>query len=99
MEFDFSEIMSNHTDIELVKIVTSDRHKYQENALLAAENELAKRNDIFADELVRLQTKVLHLPEYTKPQKKKAWYKKILSADASDANALPTLLAQLESRA
>lgn len=62
-------------------------------------NELAKRNDIFADELVRLQTKVLHLPEYTKPQKKKAWYKKILSADASDANALPTLLAQLESRA
>ena len=43
MEFDFSEVMSNHTDIELVKIVTSDRHKYQENALLAAENELAKR--------------------------------------------------------
>jgi len=43
MEFDFSEIMSKHTDIELVKIVTSDRHKYQENALLAAENELAKR--------------------------------------------------------
>jgi hypothetical protein len=43
MEFDFSEIMSKHTDIELVNIVTSDRYKYQENALLAAENELAKR--------------------------------------------------------
>ena len=43
MEFDFSEIMSKHTDIELVKIVTSDRHKYQDVALVAAENELAKR--------------------------------------------------------
>lgn len=43
MEIDFNEVMSHRTDIELVRIVTSDRHKYQEMALLAAENELKKR--------------------------------------------------------
>ncbi|MEO5562159.1 MAG: hypothetical protein ABIR18_01965 [Chitinophagaceae bacterium] len=39
--------MSEISDTELIKVVTTDREAYQEAALVAAENELSKRNLTF----------------------------------------------------
>jgi len=44
MKSDFSEVMSNRTDEELVKIVTVQRNDYQPEAVIAAEKEIEKRN-------------------------------------------------------
>jgi len=44
MDFEFEKSMARLSDAELVRVVTSDRNDYQEAALIAAENELAKRN-------------------------------------------------------
>lgn len=43
MDLDFKEIMSKHTDEELIKIVTVDRNKYQNIAIEAAESEILHR--------------------------------------------------------
>ena len=44
MQFDFTAIMANNSDRELLKIVTVDRDNYQPAAIEAAELELKKRN-------------------------------------------------------
>jgi len=44
MEKDFTTIMSQRTDAELLKIVKELRNDYQANAVIAAELELQKRN-------------------------------------------------------
>ena len=43
MKQDFSEIMSGHTDDQLIEIVKIKREDYQEEAVKAAEIELQKR--------------------------------------------------------
>jgi hypothetical protein len=49
MDFDFNRTMSGLADSELLDIVTTERKKYKEEAILAAENELRKRNISFTD--------------------------------------------------
>lgn len=44
MENDFTNVMSGKTDEELIKIVTLNRGKYQEQAIKAAEHEIDLRN-------------------------------------------------------
>jgi hypothetical protein len=44
MQFNFKQTMQETSDAELIKIVTLERDNYQEEAVLAAETELAKRN-------------------------------------------------------
>ena len=44
MNIDFKEVMSKHSDDELIKIVTVDRNKYQPLAIEVAEEEIKKRN-------------------------------------------------------
>lgn len=44
MQFDFTETMIQASDVELLKIVTTDRNNYQEAAIIAAETELSRRN-------------------------------------------------------
>ena len=44
MDFNFEKTMSEISDVELIKIVTTDRDNYQEAAIIAAENEFKKRN-------------------------------------------------------
>jgi len=44
MNTDFEDIMSNRTDEELIKIVTVDKDDYQPLAVVAAEEEIKKRN-------------------------------------------------------
>lgn len=44
MNIDFKEVMSKHSDHELIKIVTIDKNKYQPLAIEAAEEEIRKRN-------------------------------------------------------
>lgn len=44
MDIDFKEVMSKHSDDELIKIVTIDKNKYQPLAIEAAEEEIRKRN-------------------------------------------------------
>jgi uncharacterized RDD family membrane protein YckC len=44
MENNFQEIMAQRTDDELIIIVSTERLKYQQPAIEAAENEIAKRN-------------------------------------------------------
>ena len=44
MENKFSEVMSQRTDDELIKIVTVDRERYNPIAIEAAESEIKKRN-------------------------------------------------------
>ena len=41
---EFRKVMSERTDCELVKILTIDKDQYQDNAIVAAEEELKKRN-------------------------------------------------------
>lgn len=43
MEQDFTYIMANHTDEELVKITTSEREDYKPEAVKAAEQEFESR--------------------------------------------------------
>lgn len=43
MEFDFKKVIMENSDEELVKIVTVRRHEYQDEAILATENELQSR--------------------------------------------------------
>ena len=40
----FSVVMSEKVDMELVRIVTSERADYQPEAVIAAEEELKRRN-------------------------------------------------------
>ncbi|PVW13329.1 RDD family protein [Marixanthomonas spongiae] len=44
MKNEFSDVMSQRTDKELIQIVTAERIKYQPAALEAAEDEITKRN-------------------------------------------------------
>lgn len=44
MNTDFKDVMSKRTDEELIKIVTVDRNGYQPLAIVAAEEEIRKRN-------------------------------------------------------
>lgn len=44
MNTDFKEVMSKHSDDELIKIVTIDRNKYQPLAIEVAEEEIKKRS-------------------------------------------------------
>jgi Predicted membrane protein/domain len=44
MGIDFKDVMLRQTDEELVKIVTVDRENYQPLAIMAAEEEIKKRN-------------------------------------------------------
>lgn len=44
MENEFTKVMSERPDSELIKIVTADRAKYNPAAIAAAETELEKRN-------------------------------------------------------
>ncbi len=44
MENEFSKVMSERSDEQLIKIVTSERDKYQPLAIEAAEAEIEKRN-------------------------------------------------------
>ena len=44
MENEFKQVMSERTDDELVKIVTTERDRYNTNAIVAAEAEIEKRN-------------------------------------------------------
>lgn len=53
MENNFSKVMSNKTDEELIKIVTVSRSKYQELAIVAAEKEIDIRKiDAFKFEIL-----------------------------------------------
>lgn len=49
MSNNFKDVMSNNSDAQLIKIVTSDRQKYNPEALIAAEEEIEKRNLSFKD--------------------------------------------------
>jgi len=51
---DFSQVMSERTDKQLVDIVTFKRNEYQPEALLAAEQELARRQ-LTADTFYRTE--------------------------------------------
>lgn len=44
MQFDFKKVMKENSDEELVKILTVRRADYQEDAIVAAQNELQSRN-------------------------------------------------------
>lgn len=44
MQFDFKKVMKENSDEELIKILTVRRADYQEEAVVAAENELQSRN-------------------------------------------------------
>ena len=44
MQFDFKKVMKENSDEELIKILTVSRADYQEEAIVAAENELHSRN-------------------------------------------------------
>lgn len=44
MPFDFKKVMKENSDEELIKILTVRRQDYQEEAIIAAENELQSRN-------------------------------------------------------
>ena len=44
MNTDFKDVMSKRTDEELIKIVTIDRNGYQPLAVIAAEEEIKRRN-------------------------------------------------------
>ena len=44
MENEFTQIMSKQSDQELIKIVTTERHKYNPKAIEAANVEIEKRN-------------------------------------------------------
>ncbi|NMH27831.1 RDD family protein [Flavobacterium silvaticum] len=44
MENDFTHVMRNRSDSELIQIVTTDSHRYQESALEAARKEIESRN-------------------------------------------------------
>ena len=44
MNFDFSQAMKQASNVELIRIVTIARGDYQESAILAAEEEIARRN-------------------------------------------------------
>ena len=44
MENQFTKTMSERSDDQLIKIVTTDREKYNDSAIEAAEKEVAKRN-------------------------------------------------------
>ena len=44
MQFDFKKVMKENSDEELVKILTVRRADYQEDAIMAAQNELQSRN-------------------------------------------------------
>lgn len=57
MENNFSKVMSNKTDEELIKIVTVNRSKYQELAIDAAEKEIESRK-IDASKFETLTAKV-----------------------------------------
>jgi hypothetical protein len=54
MENNFSEVMEQRTDAELLKIVNEQRNDYQSQAVEAAEKELAKRN-LRADQVEEAQ--------------------------------------------
>ncbi|KIO54046.1 RDD family protein [Flavobacterium hibernum] len=57
MENDFTTVMSGKTDEELIKIVTLNRSKYQEQAIKAAENEIDLRN-IDASKFEEISSKI-----------------------------------------
>ena len=44
MENEFAKVMSEHTDEQLIKIITADRQKYNATAIEAAESEISNRN-------------------------------------------------------
>jgi hypothetical protein len=44
MKGDFKEVMSQHSDAELLEILTKFKDDYQPEAVVAAENEIKKRN-------------------------------------------------------
>ena len=44
MSTDYKEVMSNFSDKKLIKIVTVDKNDYQTLAVMAAEEEIKKRN-------------------------------------------------------
>lgn len=44
MQDSFEDVMSKKTDEELIAIVTFDKSKYQESAIISAEREIEKRN-------------------------------------------------------
>jgi len=44
MKNEFTKVMSERTDNQLIKIVTTERDKYNSTAILAAESEIEKRN-------------------------------------------------------
>ena len=54
MENQFAKVMSERTDEDLIKIVTSERESYEPNAIEAADAEIEKRNiDISEFEKIR----------------------------------------------
>lgn len=57
MENNFTKVMSNKTDEELIKIVTVNRTKYQELAIQAAEKEIDSR-EIDASKFEKITAKV-----------------------------------------
>lgn len=57
MENDFTTVMSGKTDEELIKIVTLNRSKYQEQAIKAAENEIDLRK-IDASKFEEISSKI-----------------------------------------
>ncbi|MBN8865484.1 MAG: hypothetical protein J0H92_19070 [Sphingobacteriales bacterium] len=44
MGFDFESSMQALSDVELIKVITTDRNDYQEGAIVEAEKEFARRN-------------------------------------------------------
>ena len=44
MQDSFEDVMSKKSDEELIAIVTIDKSKYQESAIISAEREIEKRN-------------------------------------------------------
>ncbi|RFN58696.1 RDD family protein [Marixanthomonas ophiurae] len=61
MKNEFTDVMSQRTDKELIQIVTADRVKYQPAALEAASAEIENRNiDTSTFEMLREQAAILH---------------------------------------
>ncbi|MFT5102576.1 MAG: putative RDD family membrane protein YckC [Candidatus Latescibacterota bacterium] len=61
MENEFKKVMSEHSDEQIIKIITAERDKYNHKAIEAAEHEIEKRNidtssfDEIRDHAVRIE--------------------------------------------
>jgi hypothetical protein len=77
---DFRQVMSSKTDSDLLKIITVEREQFQADAIIAAEEELKRRN-LTADQMdtVKTETKMNAIIDNEKSNEPLGLFLKILT--------------------